>query len=113
MPKSMAVTSDKSAVNPATRRSGALEMARDSWSPGITLTSNAPSQAESSKPVPPPRSASIMLSVSVWRTRRARPAPSARRIAISFCRPVARASSRLATFAHAMRSTRPTIAINT
>ena len=44
---------------------------------------------------------------------RRRDAPSARRIAISRCRAGARAISRLATFAHAMRSTRPTIDIRT
>ena len=88
-------------------------MARDNWSPGITLTRSSPSQTDSINPVTPPTSASIRLSVSNWRTRRPRPAPSASRIAISFCRPVERASSRFATLAHAMRSTRPTIAVNT
>ena len=39
---------------------------------------------------------------------RRRPAPSAARIAISFCRVAARAKSRLATFAHAMARTKPT-----
>ena len=40
-------------------------------------------------------------------------APTASRTAISFWRPDARASSMLATFAHAMSSTRPTITIST
>ena len=39
---------------------------------------------------------------------RLRPAPSARRIATSRCRALARASRRFATFAHAMSSTNPT-----
>ena len=39
---------------------------------------------------------------------RRRPAPSADRIAISRLRSVARASSRFATLAHAIRSTKPT-----
>ena len=43
----------------------------------------------------------------------ARPAPSASRTAISFCRDVDRASSRLATFAQAMSSTTPTMHIST
>ncbi len=44
---------------------------------------------------------------------RPRPAPSDRRTAISFCRAAARASSRFATLAHAISSTRPTIVIST
>ena len=44
---------------------------------------------------------------------RPRPAPMARRTAISFCRAAARASSRLATLAHAMSRTRATTAIST
>ena len=43
--------------------------------------------------------------------RRRRLAPIARRMPISFCRPDARASSMLATFAHAITSTRPTTSI--
>ena len=44
---------------------------------------------------------------------RARPAPIARRIAISFCREVALAIKRLATFAQAISNTPPVIAIST
>ena len=56
-----------------------------------------------------------MLSVSNCRTMRPRPAPSAARTAISRCRAVARASSRFATFAHAISSTSVTapIIVNT
>ena len=54
----------------------------------------------------PAEQASITLSVSSCRTRRPRPAPIASRVAISFCRAEARASSRLATFAQAVQSTR-------
>ena len=43
-----------------------------------------------------------------WRTSRPRLAPIARRMPISFCRLDARASSMLATLAHAISSTRPT-----
>ena len=49
-----------------------------------------------------------MLSVIRWRTVRQRVAPTVRRIAISFSRPAARASSKLATFAHATSNTKPT-----
>ena len=61
-----------------------------------------------SRPSAPPASDSRTLSVSSWRTMRPRAAPSAARIAISRWRPVARTSSRLATFAQAISSTKPT-----
>ena len=48
-----------------------------------------------------------MLSVSNWRTRRARLAPSARRTAISLRRSAARASIILATLAQAISRTMP------
>ena len=48
-----------------------------------------------------------MLSVRSWRIRRLRRAPRERRIPISRCRAVARASIMLATFVHANTSTRP------
>ncbi len=58
-----------------------------------------------------PVRATSTLSVRSCRTTRQPSAPSATRTAISFERAVARASSRLATLAHAMRSTNPTAAI--
>ena len=61
----------------------------------------------------PPSAATSALSTSVCRTRRDRLAPIARRTLISRCRPVARASIRLATLAQAMSSTRPTMPIST
>ena len=54
---------------------------------------------------------STTLSVSSWRTIRARPAPIAARTEISRLRAVARASSRLATLAQAMSSTKVTAPI--
>ena len=56
----------------------------------------------------PPASETRMLSVSSCLSRRSRVAPRAVRTAISFERAAARASSRLATLAQAMRSTNPT-----
>ena len=53
----------------------------------------------------------MTLSVSSCRTTRHESAPSATRTAISFWRTAARASSRLATFAHAMSSTNATDAV--
>ena len=59
-------------------------------------------------PSAPPISESTRLSVSSWRMMRRRPAPSAERTASSRVRTVARASSRLATFAQQISSTKPT-----
>ncbi len=56
-------------------------------------------------PAAPATAANIRLSTSICRTSRARPAPRAARVAISRARPVARASSRLAAFVHAISST--------
>ena len=56
----------------------------------------------------PPATPSTRLSASSWRIRCPRPAPSAARIASSRRRPVARAMSRLETFAHAISRTSPT-----
>ena len=55
--------------------------------------------------------ASTRLSVSSWRTIRRAPAPIASRTQISRLRAAERASSRFATFTHAISSTSPTIAI--
>ena len=52
--------------------------------------------------------ASSALSVSNWRTRRPRPAPSAARMASSRSRASPRATPRFARLAHAIKSTSPT-----
>ena len=62
----------------------------------------------SARPNRPPSSDSTRLSVISWRAMRPRAAPIAARIAISRWRTVARTSSRLATFAHAINSTKLT-----
>src|SRR5438105_4337066 len=56
----------------------------------------------------PPMPASIKLSVNSCLSMRDLPAPIADRRAISFCLAAARASSRLATLAHAINSTNAT-----
>ena len=56
---------------------------------------------------------STMLSVSTWLMMRPRDPPSAARMAISRLRPVARTSSRFATFAHAISNTKPTAPTST
>ena len=75
----------------------------------------APARAAPSRPSAPRsrrrcrrRSASTTLSVSSWRTSRIRPAPTAARTTISRPRAEARASSRLATLAQAISSTKAT-----
>ncbi len=55
----------------------------------------------------PPKTASSTLSTSAWATICARDAPIATRTAVWVRRATARASSRLATFAQAISSTRP------
>ena len=55
----------------------------------------------------PPARERTRLSAINWRTSKNRLAPTARRIAISFCLPTARARSRLATLAQAMSSKQP------
>ncbi len=59
-------------------------------------------------PAKPPIKDSSMDSVSIWRTMRPRLAPSAKRTAISCCRPEARANSRLAMFNDTMKTIRMT-----
>jgi hypothetical protein len=61
-----------------------------------------------SSPSPPPATDRTRLSISTWRAIWARVPPSAARTASSRRRPEARTSRRLATFAQAMSSTKPT-----
>ena len=107
-PKRTPVTSATVAVNSTTvpsmrqirRRAGcspdSAPPARGCWRPPGTVRARRPPTA------------SIRLSTSSPRTSTPRSAPSAVRIATSFCRDAARASSRFATFTHAMSSTSPT-----
>ena len=83
--------------------------------PASEISHNSPATAQSarSSPTSPAASVSVRLSVSSWRRIAARLAPMAVRTAISRSRAAARAMSRLARFAHAISSTRPTIAIST
>ena len=66
------------------------------------------SPAARATPQAPPRAASTRLSTSSCRAISARDAPSAVRTVISRWRAVPRASSRLATLAQAISSTKPT-----
>ena len=56
-------------------------------------------------PIAAPMPATSRLSVSIWRMRRMRVAPSDDRIASSFARSVARANCMFITLTHAMSST--------
>ena len=64
-------------------------------------------QVDIAKPITPAPVAIRMLSVAKRRTRRPRLAPRARWIAISLRRRMARASTMLATLAHAISITNP------
>ena len=65
------------------------------------------------RPATAPASDNNTLSVSNWRTRSAREAPIAARMAISRVLAADLASSRLAMFAQAIRRTNPTAPSNT
>ena len=100
-PNTIAVSVVTAATNATTRQS--ITVARPVL-PGSSCLPQYPTRI----PNAPPSEESSRLSVSSCRTSRARVAPSDRRTEISFCRPVARESSRLATFAHTMSSTSTT-----
>ena len=91
------------AVNARTRASHDSD-AHDTLGISVERSSDPPHTAIAVAQMPA-TTASRTLSVSSWATSLARPTPSARRTANSRRRASARESSRLATFAHAMRST--------
>ncbi len=88
----------------STRQSSRTSSARGR--PPGQIATNGRSPAASNTPSAPPVSPNTALSVRHWRTNRPRPAPSATRMASSRSRETARASSKLATFTHAISSTR-------
>ena len=106
-PNSTPVNSEVTSVKASTVKSFLTWAVEGMLSP-LSVTSNSDPQTASSAPRAPPQSASNKLSVIIWRTMRKRPAPSALRKAISFCRDAACAISRFATFAQAIKSTNPT-----
>ena len=109
----MPVTTASRSVNRPTRRSGAALSVRTASVNGSARMSASPTQYASCKPTRPPATESSTLSTRCSRTSRPRPAPSARRTAVSFWRDDARVSSRLATLAHAISSTSPTMPMST
>src|ERR1035441_5102740 len=112
-PKIRPVSSETPMVKKRTRSSGRASSATEPARSPTKATSSCTPYTASRLPSNPPAMESIRLSVRNCRTMRARPAPSARRTPISFCRAVARASSRFATLAQAMTSTSATTAIST
>jgi hypothetical protein len=103
----MPVTIASPAVNASTVASRPTSALRGS-ARGQTASSACSPQEASTSPRAPAVRASSALSVRSWRTRRPRPAPSARRIAISRRRAVARVRRRFAALAQAMSSTSAT-----
>ena len=108
MPKSTPTSTAAAAQNVTTRASKATATDAGSTPAGMTAGAAARIAAPTPAPMIPPIAARTRLSVSSWRTTRPRPAPRAERIASSRPRAVARASSRLATLAQQMSSTKPT-----
>ena len=111
-PKSTPATMETASVKSRTR-----ESTRTSFALG-SACGRAPNHAcvphhEKNAPKAPPATDSSRLSVSNCRMTRRCVAPRTERIANSLARPIARASSRLATFAQAISSTNPTAASNT
>ena len=109
-PNATAVTTVVTRANPSTTGLNPTSSRRGTASPPRRWSTRTPIRATAS-PISPPRPARNRLSTRSWRKSRVLPAPSAERVANSWTRPVARASTRLATFTHATRSTSPT-AIN-
>ena len=106
-PKAMPVPMATAAVNSNTRQSSPTSATRGNDA-GLSASRASMPQPANSTPSPPPMRERTRLSVSSCRTSRQRLAPSAVRMAISFWRAAARASSRLATLAQVMIRTKPT-----
>ncbi len=109
-PKSTVVAIEIPTARTRIRTSSSPERPRAEFSryDGASVISPLMPHDATMTPSAPPASASTALSVSSWRMTRQRPAPSALRTAISLARAVPRASSRFATLAHAINSTKTT-----
>ena len=107
-PKSTPVISATPNANASTSGDGRVLMGRNCRvGERHARAGAAPRPSRRRGPRPPPASASRMLSMSAWVTICDRDAPTARRTAVCVRRATDRASSRLATLAQAMSSTRP------
>ena len=115
-PKTTPVTSDTAMVNATTRQSAVTpepSAPMRGMLPGFTASSARMPVTPRASPSVPPTADNITFSVSSWRTIRPRPAPIAARMAISRFLAVARTSSRFATLAHAISSTKLTAPTST
>ena len=107
MPKSRPVSRDAPRAYAITCRSTAMFASRGRPA-GARVCRSSVHHAATSRPAAPPIRPSSRLSVSIWRSSRRRPAPSAARIASSRCLEAARVSSRFATLAQAISRTKHT-----
>ena len=112
-PKMIPVSTETASAKPRMRASGDAESGSGASPAGINRRSSRSHQTATASPAAPPSMASNRLSTISCSVSRSRPAPSASLTAISFWRLVARAINKLATLAHAISSTKPTIAIST
>ena len=116
-PNSRPARTESAAVNSSTRPSGPSSRSRRGAGPTMRIVMMIRASIPAPKwarPMPssPPIADSSSDSLSIWRTRRKRPAPRDTRMAISRWRTEARASSRLAMFAHAISRSVPTAAMS-
>ncbi len=111
-PKITLASSEAASANASADRSTVTSSSRGR-SAGASASSAVTPHRAIRMPPAPASSASTMLSVSICRTSRIRPAPTAARTTSSRPRADARASSRFATFAHAINNTNPTAASST
>ena len=108
-PVNSATTMVKERTRASTVRSRNARVPNDGKNPNRTPHPHFANSAPNAAPANERR----RLSVRNWRIKRARSAPRAMRIAISRCRDAARARSRFATLAQAIKSTNPTTPIST
>ncbi len=106
-PKMRHVPSAISIVKPSTLKSK-LTCAKRGTPSGTNCNSTFVPNAARVIPATVPNNESNNPSRKNCRTKRARPAPNAARIAISLLRPACWANNKLATLAHAIRSTKAT-----
>ena len=112
-PNTTPVSSVIASVNDKMRRSGVGATSNGAPSTGSSASSPRVRPIDSTTPTAPPANDSTRLSASSCRISCRRDAPIDSRTAISRWRMNARAMSRLATFAQAIRRTRPTMHIRT
>ena len=106
-PKTIPVMSASRNARPRTNGEGTALMGRNDELPNASASSRRAAAIDTARPATPPATASSTLSTSACETICRRVAPTAMRRAVCVRRATARASSRLATLAHAMRSTSP------